>query len=141
MTHEEAKRLADMILNAREEITERQWGAIANILKKHKRPAQPPLLDDRDPEANRVQHAQHNAAWNVLEMQRIYRKHDNCKRVPGTETNRFLDSAIEYSAWLFDIDSQLISRSAIKTIIKNKRPSVRHPRLARYPRRAPRRDL
>ena len=139
MTHDEAKRLADMIRNAREEITEPEWHAIANILRKHKRPAQPPLLDDRDPEANRVQRAQHNAAWNVLAMQQIYRKHDNRKRVPGTETNRFLDSAIEHSAQLFRIDPQMISRSAIKTIIKNNRPSVRDPRLARYPRRAPRR--
>src|SRR5262249_60007423 len=67
MTHEEAKRLADMIRNAREEITESEWRAIANILRNHKRPAQPPLLDDRDKEGSRAQLAQHDAAYNVLE--------------------------------------------------------------------------
>lgn len=68
MTHDEAKRLADMIHSphTRREITEREWYAIADILRKHKRPAQPPLLDDRDRQVNRVQRAQHYAAYNVL---------------------------------------------------------------------------
>jgi hypothetical protein len=111
MTHDEAKRLADMIHNAREEITERQWDAIANILRKHKRPAQPPLLDDRDNEVNRVLRAQHDVAYNVLEWKKSYRKWNKCKRVPATETNKKLDHAISIAAGRYGIAPRLISRS------------------------------
>jgi transposase len=52
MTHDEAKRLADMIRSpdTRQEITEHEWRVIADVLRKHNRPAQPPVLDDRDGE-------------------------------------------------------------------------------------------
>ena len=132
MTHDEAKRLAGMLRrpHTRREITEREWGEIADLLRKHKRPAQPPVLDDRDREANRIQRAQHSAAYNVLEWQKTYRKQHNCERVPGTETSAMLDDAINSVVHWFSIDPQLISRSAILTIVRNKRPSLRYPRRA-----------
>jgi hypothetical protein len=133
ITHDEAKRLADMIRSpqARQEIRDPEWSAIADILKKHKRPAQPPLLDDRDRKANHIQRAQHLVAYNVIVAQEDYRKNHNCKRVPGTETAAMLDDFI--SAIGRAIGPQL-SRRAILTIVKNKRYSIRYPRVVlRFP--------
>ena len=130
MTHDEAKRLADMICrqDTRQEITNTEWHAIANILRKHNRPAQPPLLYDRDDEAYRVQNAQHSVAYQVLEGRKRYRKQHNCTRVPGTETNAMLDDFIDIVARWFLIDPQLLSRDAILNIVKNGRPSLPYPR-------------
>ena len=135
MTHDEAKRLADMIRSphTRRGITEGEWRAIADILRKHKRPAQPPLLYDRDPEANRVQLAQHSAAYVVLDWQRLTREVRKCKRVPGTETNAMLENAINIVAQWFRIDPRRISSDAIRRIVKNRRPSLRYPRRALLP--------
>jgi len=131
MTHDEAKRLADMICrqDTRQEITNTEWHAIANILRKHKRPARPPLLYERDDEANNVQNAQHSVAYQVLVAQKSYREHHNCTRVPGTETSAMLDDFIDSVARWFQIDPQLLSRKAILNVVKNGRPSLPpHPR-------------
>ncbi len=131
MTHDEAKRLADMIGSpiTRRDITEREYDAIAGILRKHKLPAKPPKLDDRDREATRVQRAQHAAAYVVLEWQKDYRERHNCERVPGTETDTMLDDAINTAARWFHIDPTWMSKLAIRIIMKNG-PSLRHPRPA-----------
>jgi hypothetical protein len=69
----------------------------------------------------------------VLSWQKSYRKVHKCERVPGTETNAMLDHAIKTVVRWSPINPQLISKSAILTIVKNRRPSVRYPRLAFYP--------
>jgi hypothetical protein len=130
-THDEAKRLANMIRSpdTRQEITAPEWRAIADIVRKHERPRGPPLLEDRDYEANRVKLAEHSVAYNVLEEQKMYRKRHNCKRVPGTETNAMLDDFINVVAESFRIEPQRLTKKAILTIVKNRRPSARKQRL------------
>jgi hypothetical protein len=135
MTHGEAKRLAKMIHSphTRQEITDREWYAIADILKQHKRRAQPPLLEDRDYEANRVIRAQHTVAANVLLEQKIYRKQHNCKRVPGTATSAMLEDFIKAVAKRSGIDPQRLRREAILTIMKNRRIALSTPRMVLLP--------
>jgi hypothetical protein len=137
MTHEEAKRLAKMICSpyTRQEITDPEWRAIADILRKHERPAQPPPLVDRDYETNRVQLAQHSVACNIMEEQKMYRKEHNCQRVPSTETNAMLDDFINVVAESFHIEPKRLSKDLILTIVKNRRPRPRNGRLFLRPRR------
>jgi hypothetical protein len=121
MTHDEAKRLADMIGSPyrRRDITEREWHAIAGILGKYKRPAKPPKLADRDFEASRIQRAQHYVAYHVLEWQKAYRLKHSCERVPGGETTNILDNEIAFVVRWMGINPEQISRPAVRTIMRN----------------------
>jgi hypothetical protein len=109
-------------------LTPSQRRKLAQLLRSWQKPLpwRPLFPDTLDPatasDAQRAQLAQHEAAGNVLQRQDEYRtQHDDCRRVPGKVTDIMLAEAMAEAANKFNVALSLLTESAVRTLVKNKR--------------------
>jgi hypothetical protein len=110
---------------------------LAKVLRHFlERPASRPRLAERDPATASVQErcvmAQHWVALGMLHWQREYRRQHACARIETGENDVKLAQEIAEAARRFDVPESSISKTAVKTIVRNQRPVTFRRPLARF---------